>query len=172
MEDYEMEKTKAGLLEKYEQKEPNLFIQYDGYDYSNNLDAQQHLEEIVGKSLDIDKHFLEANLAYELMWPADIRIFINPEVSTGVVLKLLDKIKNRIKKNKDCKIGVTGELCKFNTLKELESTLKRLTSENGYTLDDIEYLYDSIKVMRDKKRQVEKKTKGRCGRKATFLTLV
>ncbi len=28
-------------------------------------------------------------------------------------------------------------------------------SENGYTVNDIEYLFDSIKVMLDKKRQEE-----------------
>ncbi len=154
-----MEKTKADLLKKYEQKKPNLFIQYDGCDYSNNLDAQQYMEEIAGKRLDIDKHFLEASLTYELMRGSDVKVLINPETSKETVLMLLDKIKDRIKENEDWQIGATEELNKFNKLKELESTLKKLTSEDGYTLDDIEYLFNSIKVMRDKKKEAEKTPK-------------
>ncbi len=38
MEDYVMEKTKTGLLKKYEQKKPNLFIQYDGFDLQDGGD--------------------------------------------------------------------------------------------------------------------------------------
>ncbi len=155
MEDYVMEKTKTDLLKKYEQKKPNLFIQYDVFDCSNNLGAQQYLEEIEGKRLDIDKHLLETGLTYELMRGSDVRVLINPETSKETVLMLLDKIKDRIKENEDWQIGATEELNKFNKLKELESTLKNLTSEDGYTVNDIEYLFDSIKVMRDKKKQAE-----------------
>ncbi len=142
-----MEKSKEKLLEHYKHKEPTLFVQYDGFDLQDGGDDVMRPDD--------EGHWLSTRLTYELMSGGpNVRMLITPETSKDTILALLNKIKRWIRKSDDWHFAAKKELKKFNKLKKIESECQKM-SENGYTLDDIEYLFDSIKVMLNKKRQEE-----------------
>ncbi len=85
---------KAELLEKYKQKEPNLFSQYDGFDVQNSAD------DIMRP--DSEGHWVaHTAMNFELMNGADVRVLINPMTPRETVFALLDKIRNRIEKENE-----------------------------------------------------------------------
>lgn len=135
-----MERFKEELLEHYKQKEPNLFVQYDGFDFTDS-GGDDFMKP------DEDGHCLFSTMTYELMsGAANVRVLITPQTPKETILKLLDKIKLGIKSD------LSKEVEKSNKLREAEGELLKIF-ENGYTQHDIEYLFDSIKTRLDKKRQ-------------------
>ncbi len=97
-----MEKNKEDLLEKYGQKEPKLFIQYDG------LDLQSGGNSIVCP--DKEGHSFLWGLTYELMDGANVRILIQPGTPKETVLVLLDKMRNNLKNYDDWQAKAKDEL--------------------------------------------------------------
>lgn len=79
-----MKKTlKTKLLEKYSQKEPQQFIQIDGF-------AEMPAWNVVQP--DADGHIMMAGITYDLMNCAEVRVLIHPEVPKETALAFLKKM--------------------------------------------------------------------------------
>ena len=137
-----MEKSKQGILEHYKRKEPSLFIQYDGFYEPEDPTALP----------DDDGHAIFSRLTYELMsgGPA-VRVLITPETSEETIIKLLDKIKESIKKYGLEQNEVKKELYTFKKEGEMRNKLKESISTDNYTSEELEHLLGTIKLIRNQK---------------------
>ncbi len=145
-----MEWTKEKLLQHYKRKEPNLFIQYDGYYMPNGEN-----DLIIPGSLmnPNDEGFnLFSSMTYELIDGANVRLLIKPETPKETVLRLLERLTSWIKEDNFNKPSVIEESKKLKKFKEMRNKIKELTTENNYTLEDLEYLLSTITIIRDKNK--------------------
>ena len=80
---------KGDLLEHYAGREPNKFVQYDGF-------AKNQADGIFNPDKDGDTLF--SGDTWELMGGAGVRLLIDPELGRADILRLLAKISKRIKR--------------------------------------------------------------------------
>jgi len=80
---------KGDLLEHYAGREPNKFVQYDGF-------AKNQADGIFNPDKDGDTLF--SGDTWELMGGAGVRLLIDPELGRADILRLLAKISKQIKR--------------------------------------------------------------------------
>tara|TARA_B100000315_G_scaffold235154_1_gene249822 strand:+ start:3764 stop:4186 length:423 start_codon:yes stop_codon:yes gene_type:complete len=83
--------TKANLLAKYANKEPNPFIQLDGFNEDGEVDLMRP---------DEDGYCLTGGSTYELMTTCpEVRVLIKPKTDKKTLVALLSKITNWVKRD-------------------------------------------------------------------------
>lgn len=83
--------TKDQLLTKYRDREPKLFVQYDGFNPPTHVCGDD--------GIDSDGHEIWGGLTYELMHGAQVRVLVEPMAANGDVVVLLRKIADWIERD-------------------------------------------------------------------------
>jgi hypothetical protein len=124
--------TKEEILEHYErQREPKLFIQFDGKDLREGGGDSSRPDDGLG---------IEKRCTYELMKGADVSILINPKILKETALTLLNKIIKEIETDNLIFKTAKDELKQCEEIKEFFTSLQK-----EYPVNDLQYLVDLIK---------------------------
>ena len=108
--------TKEELLEHYAKKEPNLFLQIDGYSKGERSDEQK----------DKDGNAISIRDTYELMDSCpDVRVLISHKAEKKEIIFLQNKITNLLKNN--------YELLEPDREKKRFEELSQLLLENNFS---------------------------------------
>ena len=155
-----MGETLGECMKEYKKKQ-YFCIEYEGRYFPHGGNA--YSEDAYGGDgiliPDNEGHCLSSGISNYCMSGHDVKVQINPKTSKENVIKLLDKIKNWMKNRDDWQNGGDERLKKIGNFSELQDMIQIVMLENYYTVEDIECMFDSIKLMRDKKIQAEKTPK-------------
>ena len=133
--------TKRELLEKYETREPKLFVQIDAFKTAGDEDNLM--------PPDGDGFWFQARHTYELMDRVDVRVLISPEADRkdvrGVLKKMMDQIDQDGLQLLD---GAKEELEKTRDIDGIVDSLIRI---RGFQRKDFEHLIRAAKEKLDDK---------------------
>ena len=122
--------TQKELLEKYQTREPKLFVQIDALKTGGNED---NLMEPDG-----DGFWFQARHTYELMDEVDVRILLNPKADPKEVVSMLKKMMDKI--GKDWPQLLKGAMDEVETSHSIDGIAESLIRIRGFQLNDFERL--------------------------------
>ena len=129
--------TKKELLDKYESREPKLFVQIDAIRTSGDEDNLMQP--------DSDGFWFQARHTYELMDGADVRVLVNPKTDQKEVVLMLKKMVDKIGKDWPRLLEEAGD--ELETSHSINGIAESLIRLRGFELNDFEGL---IRVAREK----------------------
>ena len=133
--------TKKELLEKYQMREPKLFVQIDAVKTRGNEDNLMQPDE--------DGFWLQARHTYELMEGADIRLLINPGTGRGDVVAMLKKMTAKMEQDWSYLLKeAQEELTEAHGVEGIAESLIRI---RGFQLNDFKQLIKAAREKLDKK---------------------
>ena len=136
--------TKRELLEKYQMREPKLFVQIDAVRTAGNENNLMQPDE--------DGFWLQARHTYELMDGADIRVLINPEMDRGEVVAMMKKMVTKMERDWSHLLEeAKEELAEAHGFEGIAESLIRI---RGFQLNDFEQLIKTAREKLDKKPEI------------------
>jgi hypothetical protein len=129
--------TKEELLERYQTREPKLFVQIDAF---NTTGDEDNLMQPDG-----DGYWFQARRTYELMDGVDVRILINPGADRKEVMPMLKKMMDKI--GRDWSQLLEGAREELETTHGIDGIAESLIRIRGFQLNDFERL---IRVAKEK----------------------
>ena len=133
--------TKRELLEKYQAREPKLFIQIDAFKTAGDEDNLM--------PPDGDGFWFQARRTYELMDRVDVRVLISPEAYRKDIRVVLKKLMDQIDQNGLPLLdGAKEESEKSRGIDGIADSLIRV---RGFQWKDFEYLIRAAKEKLDDK---------------------
>ncbi len=127
--------TKKELIEKYETREPKLFVQIDAFKMAGSEDNLMPPDE--------DGFWLQARPSYELMDGADISLLIDPRTDRKDVVSMLKKMA--IKMEEDWSHLLEEARDELSTAQGTEGIVESLIRIRGFQLGDFEKLVEAAK---------------------------
>jgi len=122
--------TKKELLERYQAREPRLYIQIDAVKTIGNEDNLMPPDE--------DGFWFQARHTYELMDGADISVLVNPRTDRKDVVGMLKKLI--IKMDQDWSYLLDEAKDELATAHGVEGIVESLIRIRGFQLNDFERL--------------------------------
>ena len=122
--------TKKELLERYQAREPRLFVQIDAVKTVGNEDNLMPPDE--------DGFWFQARHTYELMDGADISVLVNPRTDRKDVVGMLKKLI--IKMDQDWSYLLDEAKDELATAHGVEGIVESLIRIRGFQLNDFERL--------------------------------
>jgi hypothetical protein len=122
--------TKKELLERYQAREPRLYIQIDAVKTIGNEDNLMPPDE--------DGFWFQARHTYELMDGADISVLVNPRTDRKDVVGMLKKLI--IKMDQDWSYLLDEAKDELATAQGVEGIVESLIRIRGFQLNDFERL--------------------------------
>ena len=122
--------TKKELLERYQAREPRLFVQIDAVKTVGNEDNLMPPDE--------DGFWFQARHTYELMDGADIIVLVNPRTDRKDVVGMLKKLI--IKMDQDWSYLFDEAKDELATAHGVEGIVESLIRIRGFQLNDFERL--------------------------------
>jgi hypothetical protein len=122
--------TKKELLERYQAREPRLFVQIDAVKTVGNEDNLMPPDE--------DGFWFQARHTYEWMEGADISVLVNPETDRKDVVGMLKKLI--IKIDQDWSYLLDEAKDELATAHGTEGIVESLIRIRGFQLNDFERL--------------------------------
>ncbi len=144
-----MKRFKQSILDEYQGNDPHLSIQYAAFDHQGGGDDLM--------TADKEGHCVKAELTYTLLSDEpDVRVLLNPYISRETALKLIDKIRDSIRDCGGWRYVVDQEediWC--NELQEecQKQEFYDLIFKQEYTMKNLDYLMDIMKIISDKNQQ-------------------
>ena len=135
--------TKKELLERYQAREPRLYIQIDAVKTIGNEDNLMPPDE--------DGFWFQARHTYELMDGADISVLVNPRTDRKDVVGMLKKVI--IKMDQDWSYLLDEAKDELATAHGVEGIVESLIRIRGFQLNDFEQLIKAAKERLDKKKE-------------------
>jgi hypothetical protein len=134
--------AKKELLEKYQAREPKLFVQIDAFRTPGNEGNLIQPDE--------DGFWFQARPTYELMDGAEITILINPKTDQKDIPLMLKKIADRIDRDWSPLLEeARGELAHAHGVEGIAESLIRI---RGFQMNDFEKLVQVAKEKLNKKK--------------------
>ena len=127
--------TKKELLEKYETREPNLFVQFDAFKTAGDEDNLM--------PPDGDGFWFQARRTYELMDRVDVRVLISPEADRKDVRVALKKLMDQI--DQDGLQLLDGAKEESEKSRGIDGIAESLIRIRGFQWKDFEYLIRAAK---------------------------
>ena len=129
--------TKKELIEKYQTREPKLFVQIDAFKTLGNEDNLMHPDE--------DGFWFQARPAYELMDGADITVLINPKTDRKDAVLMLGKMAGKM--DREWSRLLEEARSELTTTHGIEGIVESLIRIRGFQLNDFETL---VRVAKEK----------------------
>ena len=127
--------TQKELLDKYQTREPKLFVQIDAFKTAGDEDNLMQP--------DGDGFWFQARHTYELMDEVDVRILLNPKTDRREVVSMLKKMVDKIGKNWPQLLeGARDELETTHSINGIAESLIRI---RGFQFNDFERLMRAAK---------------------------
>jgi hypothetical protein len=133
--------TKKELLEKYETREPNLFVQFDAFKTAGDQDNLM--------PPDGDGFWFQARRTYELMDRVDVRILISPGADRRDVRVALKKLMDQI--DQDGIHLLDGAKEESEETRGIDGIVESLIRIRGFQWKDFEHLIRAAKEKLDDK---------------------
>ena len=127
--------TKKELLERYQAREPRLYIQIDAVKTIGNEDNLMPPDE--------DGFWFQARHTYELMDGADISVLVNPGTDRKDVVGMLKKVI--IKMDQDWSYLLDEAKDELATAHGVEGIVESLIRIRGFQLNDFEQLIQAAR---------------------------
>jgi hypothetical protein len=127
--------TKKELLERYQAREPRLYIQIDAVKTIGNEDNLMPPDE--------DGFWFQARHTYELMDGADISVLVNPRTDRKDVVGMLKKVI--IKMDQDWSYLLDEAKNELATAHGVEGIVESLIRIRGFQLSDFEKLIQAAR---------------------------
>jgi len=127
--------TKKELLERYQAREPRLYIQIDAVKTIGNEDNLMPPDE--------DGFWFQARHTYELMDGADISVLVNPGTDRKDVVGMLKKLI--IKMDQDWSYLLDEAKDELATAQGVEGIVESLIRIRGFQLSDFEKLIQAAR---------------------------
>jgi hypothetical protein len=127
--------TKKELLERYQAREPRLFVQIDAVKTVGNEDNLMPPDE--------DGFWFQARHTYELMDGADISVLVNPRTDRKDVVGMLKKLI--IKMDQDWSYLLDEAKDELATAQGVEGIVESLIRIRGFQLSDFEKLIQAAR---------------------------
>ena len=127
--------TKKELLERYQAREPRLFVQIDAVKTVGNEDNLMPPDE--------DGFWFQARHTYELMDGADISVLVNPRTDRKDVVGMLKKLI--IKMDQDWSYLFDEAKDELATAHGVEGIVESLIRIRGFQLSDFEKLIQAAR---------------------------
>ena len=127
--------TKKELLERYQAREPRLYIQIDAVKTIGNEDNLMPPDE--------DGFWFQARHTYELMDGADISVLVNPRTDRKDVVGMLKKLI--IKMDQDWSYLFDEAKDELATAHGVEGIVESLIRIRGFQLSDFEKLIQAAR---------------------------
>ena len=128
---------KKELIEKYQAREPKLFVQVDAFKTAGNEDNLMHPDE--------DGFWFQARPSYELMDGADITVLINPKTDRKDAVLMLEKMAGKM--DREWSRLLEEARSELTTTHGIEGIVESLIRIRGFQLNDFETL---IRVAKEK----------------------
>ena len=128
---------KKELIEKYQSKEPKLFVQVDAFKTAGNEDNLMHPDE--------DGFWFQARPSYELMDGADITVLINPKTDRKDAVLMLEKMAGKM--DREWSRLLEEARSELTTTHGIEGIVESLIRIRGFQLNDFETL---VRVAKEK----------------------
>jgi hypothetical protein len=122
--------TKKELIEKYQTREPKLFVQVDAFKTLGNEDNLMHPDE--------DGFWFQARPSYELMDGADITVLINPKTDRKDAVLMLEKMAGKM--DREWSRLLEEARSELTTTHGIEGIVESLIRIRGFQLNDFEKL--------------------------------
>ena len=122
--------TKKELLEKYQTREPKLFVQIDAFRTTGNEDNLMQPDE--------DGFWFQARRAYELMDGVDVRILINPKADWKDIMLMLKKMIHKVDHDWPYLLEETKD--ELDTTRGIDGIAESLIKIRGFQINDFEKL--------------------------------
>ncbi|RPJ06128.1 MAG: hypothetical protein EHM36_07370 [Deltaproteobacteria bacterium] len=129
--------TKKEIMEKYQAREPRLFVEIDALKVAGNEANLMRPDE--------DGFWFQARPSYELMDGADLRILINPQTDRKDAVSMLNKVVRRLDQDWSRLLENTRE--ELAAAHGIEGIAESLIRIRGFQLSDFERLF---RVAREK----------------------
>ena len=128
---------KKELIEKYQTREPKLFVQVDAFKTAGNEDNLMHPDE--------DGFWFQARPSYELMDGADITVLINPKTDRKDAVLMLEKMAGKM--DREWSRLLEEARSELTTTHGIEGIVESLIRIRGFQLNDFETL---VRVAKEK----------------------
>lgn len=132
--------TKKELLERYQGREPRLYIQIDAVKANGNEDNLMPPDE--------DGFWFQARHTYELMDGADISVLVNPRTDRKDVVGMLKKVVTKM--DRDWSHLLDEAKDELATAHGIEGIVESLIRIRGFQMSDFEQLVKAAKERFDK----------------------
>ncbi|HSB07384.1 MAG TPA: hypothetical protein VLK23_19570 [Thermodesulfobacteriota bacterium] len=122
--------TKKELLERYQTREPKLFVEIDAFKTTGNEDNLMQPDE--------DGLWFQARRAYELMDGVDVRIMIDPKANWKDVMLMLKKMIHKVEHDWPHLLEEVKE--ELDTTRGIDGIAESLIKIRGFQMNDFEAL--------------------------------
>jgi hypothetical protein len=129
--------TKKELIEKYQTREPKLFVQVDAFKTLGNEGNLMPPDE--------DGFWFQARPSYELMDGADITVLINPKTDRKDAVLMLEKMAGKM--DREWSRLLEEARSELTTTHGIEGIVESLIRIRGFQLNDFETL---VRVAKEK----------------------
>ena len=127
--------SKKELLDKYQARDPKLFVQIDAIKTAGDEDNLMQP--------DGDGFWFQARHTYELMDGVDVRILLNPKADRKEVVSILKKMMDKI--GKDWPQLFEGARDELETTHSINGIAESLIRIRGFQVNDFERLMRAAK---------------------------
>ena len=122
--------TKKELLEKYQKREPRLFVQIDALKTTGNEDNLMQPDE--------DGFWFQARRTYELMDGVDVRILIHPKADWKDVIRMLKKMIHKVEHDWPHLLEEAKD--ELDSTRGIDGIAESLIKIRGFQMNDFEKL--------------------------------
>ena len=133
--------TKKELLERYQGREPRLYIQIDAVKANGNEDNLMPPDK--------DGFWFQARHTFELMDGADVSVLVNPRTDRKDAVEMLKKVV--IKMDRDWSRLLDEAKDELATAHGIEGIVESLIRIRGFQMNDFEQLVKAAKERFNKK---------------------